>query len=93
MSFWVDIFLCEDMFPYEDSKTVSVCPYPEKRNRPTFVNNSPTIINDTWTEKSSRVLYISWETKKIIFLKKKHAYLSVSAVMFCKQFLASRVDI
>ena len=31
---WVDFFLCADMFPYEDSKTVSVCPYPEKRNHP-----------------------------------------------------------
>ena len=34
---WVEIFLCADMFPYEDSKTVSVClsvcPYPEKRGQ------------------------------------------------------------
>ena len=27
---WVEIF-CADMFPDEGSKTVSVCPYPEKR--------------------------------------------------------------
>ena len=27
-------FLCADMFPYEDFKTVSVCPYPEKINHP-----------------------------------------------------------
>ena len=29
---WVEIFLCADMFPCEDSKTVSVCPYPEKKS-------------------------------------------------------------
>ena len=33
-------FLCADMFPCEDSKTVSVCLYPEKRNHPGFVNIS-----------------------------------------------------
>ena len=26
LEIWVEIFLCADMFPYEDSKTVSVCP-------------------------------------------------------------------
>ena len=44
------------MFPCEDSKTVSVCPYPEKRNRPGFVNISPTLVIDTSMERSSRVL-------------------------------------
>ena len=33
------------MFPYEDSKTLSVCPYPEKRYG--FVNISPTLVIDT----------------------------------------------
>ena len=34
------------------------------------------------------------ETQKMDFhLKKKHAYSSVSAVMFCKQFLANTVHI
>ena len=46
----VDFFLCADMFPYEDSKTMSVylyvSPYPEKRNRPGFVNISPTLVID-----------------------------------------------
>ena len=32
------------MFPCEDSKTVSVCPYPEKRNHPSFFNISRTVV-------------------------------------------------
>ena len=48
------------MFSFEDSKTgsgcLSVCPYPEKRNHPGFVNISPTLVIDTSIEKSSRVL-------------------------------------
>ena len=44
-------------FPYENSKIVSVCPYPEKRNHPSFVNISPTLVIDTSMERSSRVLY------------------------------------
>ena len=32
------------MFPCEDYKTVSVCPYPEKRNHLTFVNISPILV-------------------------------------------------
>ena len=52
------------MLPYEDSKTVSVCPavcpsvpYFEKRNQPGFVNISPTLVIDTPMEKSARVLH------------------------------------
>ena len=61
------------MFPYEDSKTVSVClsvrlsvcpsvclsicPYPEKRNHHSFVNISPTLVIDTSMERSSQVLH------------------------------------
>ena len=56
--FWVEIFLCADMFPDEDSKTVSVrlsvclsvCPSvctPRKENHPGFVNISPTLVIDT----------------------------------------------
>ena len=50
-------FLCADMFPYEDSKTVSVCPYPEKRSHPSFVNISLTLVIETSMERSSRVLH------------------------------------
>ena len=35
----------------------------------------------------------AWEPNKFDFIKKEHAYLSVSAVMFCKQFLACTVQI
>ena len=54
---WVEIFLCADMFPYEDSKTVSVCPHPEKRYHHSFVNISPTLVIDTSMERFSRVLH------------------------------------
>ena len=54
-------FLCADMFPCEDSKTVSVrlsvCPYPEKRKRHSSVNISPTLVIDTSMERSPRVLH------------------------------------
>ena len=55
---WVDIFCLPtaNMFPYENSKTVSVCPYPEKRNHPGFVNISPALVIDTSIERSSQVL-------------------------------------
>ena len=61
------------MFPYEDSKTVSVCPsvrpsvcpsvrpsvcpHPEKRNPLSFVNISPTLVIDASMERFSRVLH------------------------------------
>ena len=69
------------MFPYEESKTVSVClsvrpsvrlsicPYPEKRNHPSFVNISPTLVIDTSMERSSRVLH--HENPKIWFFFQK----------------------
>ena len=54
-------FLCANMFPCEDSKTVSVCPsvcpHPEKRYHHSFVNISPTLVIDTSMERSSRVLH------------------------------------
>ena len=62
------------MFPYEDSKTVSVCPsvcpYHEKRNHPSFVNVSPTLVIDTSMERPSRVLATPWKPKNVNFLKK-----------------------
>ena len=53
------------MFPYEYSKTMSVCPsvrpsvcpHPEKGNPLSFVNISPTLVIDASMERSSRVLY------------------------------------
>ena len=41
------------MFSFEDSKIVSVCPYPEEINHPGYVNISPTAEIDTSMERSS----------------------------------------
>ena len=60
-------------------------------NHLSFVNISPTLVIDTSMERSSRVL--QHEKSKIWFYWEKHAHLSVSAVMFCKQFLAYAVHI
>ena len=53
------------MFPCEDSKTLSVCPYPEKRNHHSFLNISPTLVIDTSMERSS----LQHGTQRIIFKK------------------------
>ena len=58
------------MFPCEDSKTLSVCPYPEKRNHPSFVNISPTLVIDTSMERSSRVASTTCTPKNLIFFHK-----------------------
>ena len=61
------------MFPYEDSKTVSVClsvRTPEKRNHRSFVNISPTLVIDTSMERSSRVL-LHGNPKIDFFFQKK----------------------
>ena len=63
-------FLCANMFPYGDTKTVSVCPYSEKRNHHSFVNISPTLVNDTSMERSSRVLATAWKVGNPIFFLK-----------------------
>ena len=65
-------FLCADMFPYEDSKIVSVCqsicPYPEKRNLPSFVNISPIVeLIHQWKGLHE---YYSMKTHKFDFLFK-----------------------
>ena len=135
------------MFPYEDSRIVFVCPYPEKRylprfinislsvgskwyitgkvftstsysiethkfdfrfkkvlnwiltctdnwiakNHPIAVNISPSVVIDTWIE---RFLYYSVDSQNFDFLLKITWLASwVSAVMFCKQFLAYTVHI
>ena len=56
-------------------------------NHPSFVNISPTVI-DTTMERSSRVLQHGNPKKDFL-----NAYLSVSAVIFCKQCLAYTVHI
>ena len=56
------------MFPYEDSKTVSVCPYP-KRNPPGFIIISLTVVIEILMERSSRDY--SMKIQKFDFLLKK----------------------
>ena len=62
------------MFPYEDSKTVSVrpsvCPHPEKRNPLSFVNISPTLVIDASMERFLRVLH-NGDPKIWFFFPKK----------------------
>ena len=66
------------MFPCEGSKTLSVCPYPEKRNHLSFVNISPTLVIDTSMERSSRVLHHG-NPKNVNFFKK----LEIDEIEFC----------
>ena len=65
--------------------SLSVCPYPEKRNHLSFVNVSPTVAIDTSMERSSRVLH--HENSKNDFFFFNNAYFSVTSLIFCKQFL------
>ena len=53
---------------------IELCPYPEflyaeKKNRPGFVNTSPTEVIDTSTERSSRVLQHG--NQKLYFFSRK----------------------
>ena len=54
---WVEIFCVLTCFHVRIPKPcLSVCPYPEKRNHPGFVNISPTLVIYTSMGRSSRVL-------------------------------------
>ena len=64
--FWVEIFCVPTCFHMRIPKPclsvcpsvrLSICPYPEKRNYPGFVNISPTLVINTSMERSSRVLH------------------------------------
>ena len=45
------------MWGFQNRVCLSISPCPEKRNRPGFVNISPTLVIDTSMEKCSRVLH------------------------------------
>ena len=47
---------------------LSICPYPEKRNYPGFVNISPTLVIDTSMERPSRVGTTPWKPKNYVHL-------------------------
>ena len=70
---WTGNFCVPACFQMRIPKScVSVCPYHEKRNRPGFVNISPTVVHniiDTSMERSSRVLHHG--NPKFDFLKKR----------------------
>ena len=59
MSFELKFFVCRhvSIWGFQNPVCLSICPYPEKRNYPGFVNISLTLIIDTSMERSSRVLH------------------------------------
>ena len=67
MSFQLKFFVCRHVSIWGFQNRVclsvrpsirpSICPYPEKRNHPSFVNVSPTLLIDASMERSSRVLH------------------------------------
>ena len=71
--FWVEIFCVPTCFHVRIPKPclsvrLSICPYPDKRNRPGFVDISPTLVIETSMERSSRVQQHG--NPKILFKKK-----------------------
>ena len=89
---WVEIFCVPTCFHiYEDSKTLSVCPYPEKRNHPSFVNISPTLVIDTSMEMSSRVLQHG--NPKIWFFFQKRLKLNFDFYWRAEITLASSISV
>ena len=72
------------MFPCEEFKIVSVCPYPKKINHSNFVNISPTLVIDTSMERSSRVLHHG--NQKIDFFFQKMFNLVFMLMCFLNNF-------
>ena len=71
---------------------IEFCPYPEfpyaeKRNRPGFVNISPTLVIDTSTERSSRVLQHG--NQKIGFFFQESSKLNSTCILTCVEELKS----
>ena len=71
---------------------IEFCPYPEfpydeKRNRPGFVNISPTLVIDTSMERSSRVL--QHENQEIWFFFQKSSKLNSTCILTCAEELKS----
>ena len=69
---------------------IEFCPYPdfpyaEKRNRPGFVDISPTLVIDTSTERSSRVLQHG--NQKIDFFFQKSLKLNLTCILTCAEEL------
>ena len=71
---------------------IEFCPYPEfpyaeKRNRPGFVTISPTLVIDTSTERSSRVLQHG--NQKIGFFFQESSKLNLTCILTCAEELKS----
>ena len=62
-------------------------PYAEKKNRPGFVNISPTLVIDTSMESSSRVLQHG--NQKIWFFFKQSLKLNSTCILTCAEELKS----
>ena len=72
------------MFPYEDSEIVSVC---TPRKEITIASSISVHISNWYINGKVFTSTTTWKPK-LFFLLFSNAYLSVSAVMLCKQFLA-----
>ena len=71
---------------------IEFCPYPDfqyagKRNRPGFVDISPTLVIDTSTERSSRVLQHG--NQKFDFFFQKSLKLNLTCILTCAEELKS----
>ena len=66
---------------------IGFCPYAEKRNRPGFVDISPTLVIDTSTERSLRVLYHG--NQKCDFFFQKSLKLNLTCILTCAEELKS----
>ena len=84
-------FLCANVFPCEDSKTLSVCPYPGKRSHHIFVNISPTLVIDTSMERSLRVL--KHGSPKISFFFQKSSKINFDLCWRAEITLASSISV
>ena len=85
---WVEIFCVPTCFHVRIPKPcLSVCPYPENRNHPVFVNISPTLVIDTSMERSSRVLQHG--KPKNWFFFSKSLKLNLTCILTCAEELKS----
>ena len=72
---WVEILCVPTCFHMRIPKPcLYVCPYPEKRNHPSFVNVSPTLVIDTSMERPSQVLHHGNPKIWFFFLQKSSKF-------------------
>ena len=81
-----------EMWNFNEINEIDFCPYPEfpyaeKRNRPGFVNISPTLVFDMSMERSSRVLQHG--NQKIWFFFQESSKLNSTCILTCVEELKS----